>query len=204
MVLKKAIFLDKDGTLIPNTPYSIDPDQVQLSLDVVKALRVFSKLDYQLFIITNQSGVARGYFNEKQVRLVARRFREAFQSMGIHLQGFHYCPHHPEGNAPYNIDCECRKPKPGMILQAAKMHSINLEKSWFIGDILHDIEAGRRAGCRTILLDNGGETEWELSGDRLPHHIVSNLLDAAKVVTALHYYDRILEQHESNPLGTTE
>jgi len=203
MVLNKAAFLDKDGTLIPNTPYCIDPNQAQLSLDVVKALRVFSKLDYQLFIISNQSGVARGYFREEQLELVIHRFSEVFRSIGVHLQGFYYCPHHPEGNTPYGIDCECRKPKPGMLLQAAAEHSIHLEQSWFIGDILHDIEAGRRAGCRTILLDNGGETEWELSGDRLPHHIVSNLLDAAKVVAALHYYDRILEQHEITFPGTT-
>lgn len=187
MVLNKAVFLDKDGTLIPNIPYSIDPNQVHITVDTAKALRIFAKLGYQLFIVTNQSGIARGYFSEEQVCLIAHLFREVFQSIEIHLQGFYYCPHHPEGNFPYNINnCECRKPKPGMIFQAAKEHSVDLEQSWFIGDILHDIEAGRHAGCRTILLDNGGETEWKLSSDRLPHHIVGNLLDAAKVIAALH------------------
>jgi D,D-heptose 1,7-bisphosphate phosphatase len=141
-------------------------------------------LGYQLFIISNQSGVARGYFYEEQVHLLIKRFSDSFESIGVRLQGFYYCPHHPDGKAPYNIDCECRKPKPGMLTLAAVEHSIDLEKSWFIGDILHDVEAGRRAGCRTILLDNGNETEWQLSRDRLPHHIVESLGEAARVITA--------------------
>jgi len=186
MVLNKAIFLDKDGTLIPNVPYSVDPEQVVIDPDTARALRVFAKLGYQIFIVSNQSGVARSYFREEQVDLVVQRFYELFELLGISLQGFYYCPHHPEGNAPYNIDCECRKPKPGMLIQAAKERSIDLANSWLIGDILHDVEAGRRAGCRTILIDNGGETEWKLACNRLPHHIVSNLLDAALVIAALH------------------
>jgi D,D-heptose 1,7-bisphosphate phosphatase len=186
MVLSKAIFLDKDGTLIPNVPYSVDPEQAAITLDTAKALRVFAKLGYQIFIVSNQSGVARGYFHEEQVDLVVQRFHELFLLLGISLQGFYYCPHHPEGKAPYNIDCACRKPKPGMIIQAAQKHSIDLANSWLIGDILHDVEAGRRAGCRTVLVDNGGETEWKLSCDRLPHHVVTNLLDAALIVAALH------------------
>lgn len=185
MVLNKAVFLDKDGTLIPNIPYCIDPGQAIINLDATRALRTFSSLGYEIFIVTNQSGVARGYFYEEQVHLLIHRFTELFQSLGVQLQGFYYCPHHPEGKAPYNVNCECRKPKPGMILQAAEEHSIDLSRSWFIGDILHDVEAGRRAGCRTILLDNGNETEWELSRNRLPHHIVENLGDAARIIAGL-------------------
>lgn len=186
MVLSKAIFLDKDGTLIPNVPYNIDPAQVNVSLDVARALKVFAKLDYKLFIVTNQSGVARGHFTEDQLHLLTHQFRGLFESLGLHLQDFYYCPHHPEGEvAAYAIDCECRKPKPGMLLRAAEEHSIDLSQSWFIGDILHDVEAGRRAGCRTILLDNGNETEWQLSRDRLPHHLVKDLGEAARVVVAM-------------------
>jgi histidinol-phosphate phosphatase family protein len=187
MVLAKAIFLDKDGTLIPNKPYCIDPRQAQLDLNTVRALRLFSRLGYQLFIISNQSGVARGYFSEEEVDLVFQQFGKLFQSLELHLQDFYYCPHLADDF------CQCRKPKPGMLFQAATEHSIDLKQSWFIGDILHDVEAGKRAGCRTVLLDNGGETEWELSCDRLPDHIVSNLLDAAKVIAVLHD-DQILEQ----------
>jgi D,D-heptose 1,7-bisphosphate phosphatase len=194
MVLGKAIFLDKDGTLIPNKPYCIDPRQAQLDLNTVRALRLFSKLGYQLFIISNQSGIARGYFSEEEVDLVFQRFGELFQSLELHLQGFYYCPHLADDF------CQCRKPKPGMLFQAATEHGINLKQSWFIGDILHDAEAGKRAGCRTVLLDNGGETEWELSCDRLPDHIVSNLLDAAKVIAAL-YNNKILEQNGIDPAG---
>jgi D,D-heptose 1,7-bisphosphate phosphatase len=202
----KAVFLDKDGTLIPDVPYCINPDQAIVSLNTTKALRVLAELGYQLFIITNQSGVARGYFDEKQVDLLGCRFSELFESIGVQLQGFYYCPHHPEGEiAPYNIDCECRKPKPGMIFKAAQEHSIDLKSSWFIGDILNDVEAGRRAGCRTILLDNGNETEWRLSRDRFPHHIVENLENAALVV----FSELLLEKnrkeiHENSSITATK
>lgn len=186
MVLSRAVFLDKDGTLIPNIPYNVDPKKVSMDSVTIEALQLLSRLGYQLFIISNQSGIARGYFSEWDLVALIQHFFELFESLELQLKGFYWCPHHPEGRPPYNFSCECRKPKPGMVMRAAQDYSINLAESWFIGDILHDVEAGRRAGCRTILLANGGETEWKLSPDRLPHHIVHHLGEAARIIQALH------------------
>ena len=87
----------------------------------------------------------------------------------------YYCPHYPDGKIQkYKIECDCRKPKPGLILQAAREHDIDLSNSWMIGDILNDVEAGNRAGCKTILLDNGNETEWIWNEIRTPAFIVNN------------------------------
>jgi len=109
----------------------------------------------------------------------------------VELAGFYYCPHHPDGSvARYAVDCGCRKPQPGMLQKAARELDIDLEHSWMVGDILDDIEAGRRAGCRTILINNGSETEWVLSPERQPHFIVSNLEEAARtVISVMNYQD---------------
>lgn len=184
--LKKAIFLDKDGTLIQNVPYNVDPGKIILCDGAESGLKLLNSSDYRFFVITNQSGIARGYFQEMMLGLVEHRLRELLSIFGINLDGFYYCPHHPDGIIkPYAIECNCRKPKPGLLYQVANEHNIDLTQSWFIGDILHDIEAGRAAGCRTVLIDNGNETEWDVSPRRLPHHIVSNLHEAAQVIFAV-------------------
>jgi D,D-heptose 1,7-bisphosphate phosphatase len=183
---RRAVFLDKDGTLVEDVPCNVDPGQIRLAAGALEAVRSLYVTGYQLFIITNQSGVARGYFPESALIAVEQRLRELFQSVMIHLTGFYYCPHHPDGSiADYAIHCDCRKPQPGLLYRAASEHQIDLTQSWFIGDILHDVEAGRRAGCRTILIDNGNETEWQLSRSRLPHHTVNNLVEAANVIHAI-------------------
>ncbi|NJO49830.1 MAG: HAD-IIIA family hydrolase [Leptolyngbyaceae cyanobacterium RM2_2_4] len=183
---RKAVFLDKDGTLVEDVPYNVDPEQIRLTVGALEAVRSLHLTDYQLFIITNQSGVARGYFPETALITVEQHLRELFQSVGVPLAGFYYCPHHPDGSVThYATHCNCRKPQPGLLLRAASQHQIDLNQSWFIGDILHDIQAGRQAGCRTILLDNGNETEWQLSPQRLPHHTVNNLIEAANVIQAI-------------------
>jgi len=183
---KRAIFLDKDGTLVQDVPYNVDPGQIRLTVGALEAVRSLHLANYQLFIITNQSGVARGYFPESALVAVEQRLRELFQSVMTPLTGFYYCPHHPDGSvADYAISCNCRKPQPGLLYRAASEHQIDLKQSWVIGDILHDIEAGRQAGCRTILINNGNETEWQLSCSRLPHHTVSNLIEAANVIHAI-------------------
>lgn len=180
----KAIFLDKDGTLVEDVPYNVDPDLIRLCAGAVEAVRSLFLLGYQIFVITNQSGVALGYFSESALLGVQQCLRDLLAEGGVTLTGFYYCPHYPDGS-PYAIRCGCRKPQPGLILQAAADHRIDLSQSWFIGDILNDVEAGRAAGCRTVLIDNGNETEWELSCERLPHHIVANLGEAARVIEAI-------------------
>jgi D,D-heptose 1,7-bisphosphate phosphatase len=179
----KAIFLDKDGTLVDDIPYNVDPQRIALSEGAGDALRIFSSLGYQLFVVSNQSGIARGYFSEADLQPVERKLAELFNDERVELSGFYYCPHHPEGVVKtYAIECDCRKPAPGMLMQAAWEHHIELPASWMIGDILHDVEAGKRAGCRTILIDNGNETEWHTSIQRAPDFVVDNLLEAARIV----------------------
>ena len=180
----RAIFLDKDGTLVKDVPYNVDPDRIQLCKGAVAAVRSLVLIGYQIFVITNQSGVALGYFSESALLGVQQRLKDLLAEGGVTLAGFYYCPHHP-GGSPDAIRCGCRKPQPGLIFRAAADHTIDLSESWFIGDILNDVEAGRAAGCRTILIDNGNETEWELSRGRLPHHLVANLGEAARVIKTI-------------------
>jgi D,D-heptose 1,7-bisphosphate phosphatase len=136
-----------------------------------------------LIVITNQSGVARGYFPESALLAVEERLCQLLAAEGIYLADFYYCPHHPDGVVPeFSLACDCRKPAPGLLLRAAGEHNIDLRSSWFVGDILNDVEAGHCAGCKTILLDNGNETEWELSAQRTPDFIVTDLMEAAQVI----------------------
>ncbi|MBD0336468.1 MAG: HAD family hydrolase [Cyanobacteria bacterium Co-bin13] len=183
--MPKAIFLDKDGTLIEDVPYNVDPDRIVLCSGSLDGVHKLHQAGYLLIVITNQSGVARGYFDESALPAVEQRLR---QMLGVPLAGFYYCPHHPEGTvAKYAVSCGCRKPEPGMLLRAAAEHDIDLQQSWFIGDILNDAEAGRKAGCRTILIDNGNETEWVLTPNRVPHHITTDLdLAADYILQAQH------------------
>jgi D,D-heptose 1,7-bisphosphate phosphatase len=133
--------------------------------------------------VSNQSGVARGYFDEAAIGPVEARLRALLDAAGVPLAGLYYCPHHPEGPvARYATACACRKPAPGLLLHAAREHGVDLARSWMIGDILHDVEAGRRAGCRTVLLDVGNETEWDVVPSRLPDVVAGNLLDAARLI----------------------
>ena len=176
----KAIFLDKDGTLINDDPYNVDPRRMLLAQGAGTGLRILARLGYRLLVVSNQSGVAKGCFEEAALPAVQRRLAELLEQEQVRLTAFYYCPHHPDGVVPrYSVECDCRKPLPGMLLRAAAEHGIDLAASWMIGDILHDVEAGKRAGCRTILIANGNETEWHISSLRMPDFIVPDLHAAA-------------------------
>lgn len=181
----KAVFLDKDGTLIENVPYNVDPARIRLGPGASAGLPLLHRAGYRLFVVSNQSGVARGYFAEAALREVERRLRTLLAALGVPLDGFYYCPHHPDGLVPsYARACACRKPAPGLLLRAADEHGLDLERSWLIGDILDDVEAGRQAGCRTVLLLNGHETEWRAGPERRPDFVVGDLATAARLILA--------------------
>jgi D,D-heptose 1,7-bisphosphate phosphatase len=181
----KAIFLDKDGTLIDDVPYNIEPRRITLASGAGPGLRLLARLDYRLFVISNQPGIAHGYFSEQAMDAVSDRLADLLFREQLTLDGFYYCPHHPDGRLDrYAVQCQCRKPRPGMLLKAASDHDIDLADSWMIGDILHDIEAGNRAGCRTILIDNGNETEWRLGPRRIPTRIAPDLYSAAVLIAS--------------------
>ncbi len=181
--MNRVIFLDKDGTLIEDVPYNVDPAYIRLLPGAIEGLKALHQEGYKLIVVSNQSGVARGLFAEEDLAGVQGRLRELLAEHGIPLAGFYYCPHHVAGVLPdYAIACDCRKPEPGMLLRAAEEYDVDLENSWMIGDILNDVEAGRRAGCKTIMLSSGHETEWNLGPLREPHHYAEDLREAAEII----------------------
>ncbi len=185
MAYRRAVFLDKDGTIIENVPYNVDPALIRLVPGAEEGLARLHRAGYLLFVVSNQSGVARGYFPESALGAVAARLEELLAGIGVPLAGFAYCPHHPEGSVEaFAVACDCRKPAPGLILRLAAEHGIDPARSWMIGDILDDIQAGRGAGCRTVLIDNGHETEWVLSPDREPDFKATDLAAAARYILA--------------------
>jgi histidinol-phosphate phosphatase family protein len=182
-----AVFLDKDGTLLADVPYNVDPDRCRLTPGAGEGLRRLAEAGFALVVVSNQSGVARGLFPESALEGVRRRVAELLAEHGVRLLDFRWCPHLPGGSVQrYAVECSCRKPSPGMLLSAAADHGLDPRRSWMVGDILDDIEAGRRAGCRTVLLDNGGETVWRLDRrERLPHHVAADLAEAAEIIAAM-------------------
>jgi len=180
---RRAVFLDKDGTLVEDVPYNVDPDRIRLTPRAGAALSMLHRAAFRLVVVTNQSGVARGMFAEEALRQVEHHLRRLLAREGVPLAGFYYCPHHPESrDRRFAVACSCRKPQPGLLRRAALELRIDLAGSWMIGDILDDVEAGRSAGCGTILLDNGGETEWRLSPERMPDMLAEDLYHAASTI----------------------
>jgi D-glycero-D-manno-heptose 1,7-bisphosphate phosphatase len=177
--MNKAIFIDKDGTLIHDVPYNVDPALVEFEEGAMEALGRFRDAGFLIVIISNQSGIGRGYFTEFDLEKIILHLKNELQNNGILLSGFYFCPHHPDDTS---HNCDCRKPKPGMILRAAGDLGVEVKNSWMIGDILHDVEAGNRAGCKTILIDNGNETEWQAGEFRTPDFKVLNLMSAADCI----------------------
>jgi D-glycero-D-manno-heptose 1,7-bisphosphate phosphatase len=163
-----AVFIDKDGTLVENVPYNVDPAQLRFMPGAREALAALAQAGHPLLIVTNQSGLARGCFTRLQFAGLQAVLEQRLRNeAGVELLDFLVCPHAP--GIPGKASCLCRKPAPGMLLRAARKHCLDLTRSWMVGDTLDDIEAGRRAGCRTVLLDSGGETVWRLTPLRLPY-----------------------------------
>ncbi len=184
--MRGALLIDKDGTLIEDVPYNVDPARIRLAPGAGAGLARLAAAGWRVAVVSNQSGVAHGLFPEAALTAVRERLDALLRPHGVRLAGFHWCPHHPEGSvARYATACGCRKPAPGMLLRALAEMGAEPAASWMIGDILDDVEAGRRAGCRTILIDRGGETEWRLTRARLPHALAPDLDAAARLLLAM-------------------
>ena len=168
-----AVFIDKDGTLVENVPFNVDPQLLTFTPRAMHGLRLLQGCGYRLVVVTNQPGVAMGRFDEAALKRLQTALGSRLAAHGIRLSGFHACPHSQGGG------CACRKPAPGLLLRAAAELNIDLERSWMVGDILDDVQAGHRAGCRSVLLDVGNETEWQLTPERTPEHRVTDLWQAA-------------------------
>lgn len=188
----KAVFLDKDGTLVENVPYNVDPKQIRLTSGAIEGLSRLQRLGYLLIGISNQPGIALGLFTETALEDANRHLRALLAEHSIKLAGFYYCPHDPAGTSRrYAMHCRCRKPEPGLLLSAAHIHDIDLDRSWLIGDILNDVEAGARAGCRTVLLNTGNETEWKAGPLREPTCRARDLDAAAHCIEDVDALDRM-------------
>lgn len=176
-----AVFLDKDGTLVDDVPYNVDPALIRLTRGAGEGLRRLRGAGFRLFVVSNQSGVARGYFSEDALGPAEERLRELLSSEEVEIEAFRWCPHHPEGSVDrYRIACDCRKPRPGMLTSLAAEHGIDLARSWMIGDTPADAEAGRLAGCRTILVGRRADADSALT----PDHVVLDLAEAARIIVA--------------------
>ena len=156
IILNKAIFFDRDGTLNVDLDYLCDFEKFQWIDGAVEAIKFLNDNNYLVIVVTNQSGVARGFFTEDDVKIFHNQMNEELKKFDAHIDEFYYCPHHPQGViVKYKIDCECRKPKSKMIEDACKKFNIDKSKSLMIGDKIRDVECGENAGVRSILFEGG-------------------------------------------------
>jgi len=174
--MKRGIFLDKDGTLVQDVPYNIDIHKIRFYPDIFDPLRELVVSGYSLILISNQSGIARGYFKEHELINSFDYISSYLEMHEIPITGYYFCPHHNSS------DCNCRKPRPGLLQQAATIHGIDLAQSWMIGDILADVGAGRAAGCKTILMDRN-RSERLLPLRFQPNFVPDHILDDFKETT---------------------
>ena len=153
---RPAVFLDRDGTIIREYGHFWEPSQIELIAGAADAIRRLKAAGFMAIVTTNQSGIARGVFDEHQFWIGEHKMEELLAAEGIKLDAVYFCPHHPtEGETPYRAECECRKPKPGMIMRAAREYGIDLPSSYMVGDSDADVGAGNAAGVRTIKVDTG-------------------------------------------------
>lgn len=181
--MKKAVFLDRDGTIIEEKNYLSRVEDIVLLENAVEGLKLLQDNGYMLFIISNQSGVARGYFSEETVIKTNKFLEEMLQKNGIFIKEMYYCPHFKDGIVEeYKIDCNCRKPKIGMIQRALDIYDIDLEKSFIIGDKLSDMQLAKNCNSKSVLVLTGHGKKQEIDDKDLNVKIAEDLLMASKLI----------------------
>jgi D-glycero-D-manno-heptose 1,7-bisphosphate phosphatase len=179
---RKAVFLDRDGTIIEDVGFLRDLSQIDLLPWAAAAIRDLNAAGYAVVVITNQSGVGRGYFDEAHVGATHRALDAMLTAQGARVDGYYYCPHHPDSqDARYAGGCDCRKPAPGLLQRAARDLDLDLSQSWMVGDWWRDVEAGIGAGTRTILIRTGHASEHRPAPPDAPRPdaILNSLMEAA-------------------------
>ncbi|WP_018125857.1 D-glycero-beta-D-manno-heptose 1,7-bisphosphate 7-phosphatase [Desulfovibrio oxyclinae] len=171
--MNRYILLDRDGTVIHDRHYLKDPEEVELLPGAAEGLRKLRRIGYRLAILTNQSGVGRGYYTEDEVRACNRRLEELLRKEGVVIDATLHCPHAPEDN------CDCRKPAPGLMYQAAEELGFDPEKAWMIGDKYADIRLGADTGATPVLVRTGKGAKEEARCSDLARYVVDNLKEAA-------------------------
>ena len=178
--MKKCVFLDRDGNINVEKEYLHKIEEFEFIDRAKEAIKIFNDLGYLVVVVTNQSGVARGYYDEESVRELHKHLEAEVKKIGGHIDGFYYCPHHAEkGIGKYKQKCNCRKPEPGMFLQAKADLDIDFSKSIMVGDKLSDVEAGKNLGMRSILVKTGHGMK-ELNDKEITGEIFETLYDFAK------------------------
>lgn len=189
----RALFLDRDGTLVHPRHYPTLPEELRLYAGIGQELRRLQRAGFRLVVVTNQSGIARGYLTRDDLQVMHDHLARELWRFGVTLDAVYYCPHHPAGVVPeLAIRCGCRKPAPGMLLQAANDLDLDLSASWMVGDILDDVEAGNHAGSRTVLVDLGTEGRPR-HPVRRPDYVARNTRHAFRLVQAVEGLDRTAE-----------
>jgi D-glycero-D-manno-heptose 1,7-bisphosphate phosphatase len=182
-----GVFIDRDGTISEEVGYINHPSRFQVYPWSGEAIRNLNLKGLKALVVTNQAGVARGYFEEGLIHEVHQKLRDELNRSGAYLDAIYYCPHHPSsGNPPYRLDCDCRKPKPGMLLRAALELEIDLKNSFMIGDRYSDIELAHNAGTKSIFVLSGyglGEFEYHRQDWKVqPDWVAKNLLEATEII----------------------
>lgn len=189
MRLSPALFLDRDGTLIKEKGYLADPGAVELLPGVAEGLLAARKMGFKLVVVSNQSGVARGLFPESRVREVNLALSELLAARGAVIDKFYYCPHHPQARiAAYRGACLCRKPRPGQLWQAKRELKLDFRRSFMVGDKIADVETGKAAKVKTVLLLTGAKSRYEGKPLRpcLPDFAARNFLESIEWISKVY------------------
>lgn len=194
--MNRAVFLDRDGVITEDPPhYAHRVDQIKLIPGTPEAIKLLNDTRFLVIVVSNQSGIARGYYPEQDTIRFNYALNEMLGGFGAHLDDIFYCPHHPDAK------CDCRKPKPKMLLDAKRMYDIDMENSFLIGDKSSDIIAGKRAGCKTILVKTGHGLE-ELENRIGCDYIIDDLYSAVQYILALN--KKVRQEHQEDELILTQ
>lgn len=191
--LRRAVFLDRDGTInklvyykdhgIVDSPFL--PSQMRLIPGAARAIRLLGKKGFLLVLVSNQPGVAKGNMGRKAFAAIEKELDRLLAKEGASLDAKYYCQHHPQAKlAAYRKKCGCRKPMPGMLIAAARRHGIGLKRSYMVGDGINDMKAGRKAGCKTVFIGQFKPELWKyFKGGKKPDIVAKSLLSATKMMT---------------------
>jgi D-glycero-D-manno-heptose 1,7-bisphosphate phosphatase len=184
---RRAVFIDRDGTISEEVGYVNHPSRYRVFPYAARAVRLLNEAGWLAIVVTNQAGVARGYFTEDLITATHDLLIQSLAHEGARLDAIYYCPHHPSvGQPPYRLDCDCRKPRPGLIRRATEDFPIDLAQSWMVGDRYSDVEMAHNAGLRAAFVLSGyGRGEWEYqraTWRRQPDLVAEDLLDAVRLI----------------------
>lgn len=180
--MRKVIFLDRDGTINVEKSYLHKWEDFEFEKNAIEGLKELKNLGYEFIVVTNQSGIGRGYYTEEDLVTLNNQMTKKLKEFGIEILECFYCPHHPEkGIGKYKVDCNCRKPNPGMLLEGIKKYNVDIDNSFMIGDKKGDLEAGKKAGLKSILVltGYGKKIEEEVKGNYL---IAKDLLEVVTIL----------------------